>query len=115
VRRGSSADCIVRMDPRRALGVQGLLRRAHCENRVRQRTRRGIRAGANIIRKRIVVVIPALHASTAVGERRGADATRMAGIAKKFERYLRIYRSTGTASHLHFVGLRFPINHGAHS
>jgi hypothetical protein len=75
----------------RALGVQGLLRRAHCENRVCQRTRRSIRAGVNIIRKPIVVVIPTLHASTAVGERRGADATRVAGIAKKFERHLRIY------------------------
>ena len=91
MRRGSSADCIVRMDPRRALGVQGLLRRAHCENRVRQRTRRGIRAGANIIRKRIVVVISTPQASTAVGESRGADATRVAGVVKKLERYLRIY------------------------
>ena len=91
MRRGSSADCIVRIDPGPRPGVQGLLRRAHCENRVCQRTRRGIRAGANIIRKRIVVVIPTLHPSTAVGERRGADATRVAGVAEKFERHLRIY------------------------
>ena len=69
----------------RALGVQGLLRRAHCENRVCQRTRRNIRAGANIIRKRIVVAIPMLQASTAVGEGRVADATRVPGVAKEFE------------------------------
>ena len=69
----------------------GALWRAHCENLVRQRTRQSVRAGANVIRKRIVVVIPTLLASTAVGERRGADATRVAGIAKEFERYLRIY------------------------
>ena len=79
------------MDLRPRPRVQGLLRRAHCENRVRQRTRQSVRAGANVIRKRIVVVIPTLLASTAVGERRGADATRVAGIAKEFERYLRIY------------------------
>lgn len=82
---------IARMDLRPRPRVQGFLRRAHSENRVRQRTRQSIRAGANVIRKRIVVVIPTLLASTPAGERRGADATRVARIAKEFERYLRIY------------------------
>ena len=75
----------VRMDSASAPSRPKLLRRAHGENRVLQRTRRSICAGANIIRKGIVVAIPTLQASTAVGEGRVADATRVARVAKKFK------------------------------
>jgi len=75
----------VRMDSASPPSRPRALRRAHCENRVLQRTRRSIGAGANIMRRRIVVAVATLQTSTAVGERRVADATRVAGIAEKFE------------------------------
>ena len=61
-----------------------------CERRVVQHIPRGIGV-ANINCSKIIAVALTLHASTTVGERRRADATRMPRIAEKFERYPRIH------------------------